>query len=297
MVIDYSQHEGSLNSLDGANSFTGLTNEQVAEFWDRGFLAGVPVLSQDDCSKLLEEIETFREGNHPGHDLLYEYHANQTGDPNKVLMHSLGHWRLTKGFHDLIYLPIITQAASRLLIKHQKTSVRFWHDQLFVKPPKTGSVVAWHQDYSYWTRTVPMQHLTVHVALDDQDEDNGCIHYVPGSHKWTRDGGRPLPVVDFDFKDPDLFKTILTDEEKRDFNPVPVRLKRGEAVFHHPLAVHGSLENKSDRWRRAAVINYMADGTKSSTSQPLLNGVPAIPEGEAVCGLLFPLVLNCSAMI
>ena len=28
------------------------------------------------------------------------------------------------------------------------------------------------------------------------------------------------------------------------FRPVPIKLKRGEAVFHHPLAVHGSLENK-----------------------------------------------------
>ena len=28
------------------------------------------------------------------------------------------------------------------------------------------------------------------------------------------------------------------------FKPMPIKLKRGEAVFHHPLAVHGSLENK-----------------------------------------------------
>ena len=37
-----------------------------------------------------------------------------------------------------------------------------------------------------------MAHLTVHIALDDQTLDNGALHWVPGSHKWTRDGG-PLP--------------------------------------------------------------------------------------------------------
>ena len=42
---------------------------------------------------------------HPRMDLLYEYHSNQSGDPNNVLVHALGHWRLTQLFHDLIFLP------------------------------------------------------------------------------------------------------------------------------------------------------------------------------------------------
>ena len=101
-----------------------------------------------------------------------------------------------------------------------------------------------------------------------------------------------MPMVDFDFKDPDLFKTILTDEERKDFCPVPIKLRRGEAVFHHPLAVHGSLENKSDRWRRAAVLNYMADGTSSDSEPPLLEGVPAVAKGEVMQGRFFPLVMD-----
>ena len=54
-------------------------------------------------------------------------------------------------------------AASQLL----GGAVRFWHDQLFCKPAKHGGVVAWHQDYSYWTRTKPMAHLTCWIGLDD----------------------------------------------------------------------------------------------------------------------------------
>lgn len=42
---------------------------------------------------------------HPGMDMMYEYHSNQSGDPNNVLIHGLGHWRLTKLFHDLVFLP------------------------------------------------------------------------------------------------------------------------------------------------------------------------------------------------
>jgi hypothetical protein len=42
---------------------------------------------------------------HPGMDMMYEYHSNQSGDPNNILIHALGHWRLTSLFHDLVFLP------------------------------------------------------------------------------------------------------------------------------------------------------------------------------------------------
>ena len=48
-------------------------------------------------------------------------------------------------------------------------------------------------------------HFKVHVALDEQTVENGCIHYIPGSHHWTRDGN-PLPVTDFNFKDMEIIK-------------------------------------------------------------------------------------------
>lgn len=45
----------------------------------------------------------------------------------------------------------------------------------------------------------------IHVALDHQTEENGCIHYIRGSHKWHRNG-KPLPVTDYNFKDMESIK-------------------------------------------------------------------------------------------
>ena len=84
------------------------------------------------------------------------------------------------GFHDILWNPRFTVPASQLL----GGGVRFWHDQLFCKPAQHGGVVAWHQDYSYWTRTQPMAHLTCWIGLDDATRDNGCLQYIPGSHRW-----------------------------------------------------------------------------------------------------------------
>ena len=72
----------------------------------------VSLLSQPDHSfppylclliQWQDENEAF-----PGMDLAYEFHSNQSNDPSNVLLHCLGHWRLTPNFHDVCFLPTIT---------------------------------------------------------------------------------------------------------------------------------------------------------------------------------------------
>ena len=96
--------------------------------------------------------------------------------------------------------------------------MRFWHDQLFCKPARHGGVVAWHQDYSYWTRTTPLAHLTCWTGLDDSTRENGCVHYVPGSHRWP-----DLPKTGLT-GEMDSIQSVLTDEQREMFKPVAVEL-------------------------------------------------------------------------
>jgi ectoine hydroxylase-related dioxygenase (phytanoyl-CoA dioxygenase family) len=199
-----------------------------------------------------------------------------------VLFHALGAWRIAPGFHDLLWNPAFTVPASQLL----DGPVRFWHDQLFCKPAKHGGVVAWHQDYSYWTRTQPMAHLTCWIGLDDATRHNGCMQYIPGSHRWQL-----LPITGL-AGDMDAIQSVLSAEQKQQFKPVAIELKKGECTFHHPLMVHGSYENSTDGPRRAAVINVIRDGVRSDSNQELLAGVPPVPQGEPMQGTFFPLLFD-----
>lgn len=52
------------------------------------------------------------EKQHPGMEMMYEYHSNQAEDPSNVLMHALGQWRLTRLFHDLVFLPQVVVSLS-----------------------------------------------------------------------------------------------------------------------------------------------------------------------------------------
>ena len=131
-----------------------------------------------------------------------------------------------------------------------------------------------------------MQHLTCWCGLDDATEENGCLQYVPSSHRW---GLLEKPSLAGAM---DGLMGMLSEEQKAQFAPVAIPLKAGYAAFHHPLLVHGSYANYSPRSRKAFVLNVFADGTISDSDEPLLNGVPVIPKGEKMGGKFFPLIFD-----
>jgi ectoine hydroxylase-related dioxygenase (phytanoyl-CoA dioxygenase family) len=260
-----------------------LSGEQLEKFEEDGYVSNIKLLEEWQIEKLNKELTEIADPAHPAHSLFYEFHSNESSDPNAVLFHALGAWRISEGFHDSLWNPAFTMAASQIF---GNRAVRFWHDQLFYKPARHGGVVAWHQDYSYWTRTVPLQHLTCWIGLDDATIENGCLYYVPKSHRW---GLLEKPDLAGDMDGLDKY---LSGEQKALFRPIPIELKKGYATFHHPLMVHGSFANKSPKPRRAFVLNVFADGTKSNSDEVLLNGVPPIRKGNKMEGQFFPLLFQ-----
>ncbi len=286
---DLSIHHHPVSSLfpcpdsDQAWDAYRLNSDQIEFFQQHGYLAGIEILNGDQISQLKDELSEFFDEQHAGQEFWHEYHSNESADPSKVLFHALGAWRLRPGFHDLLWNPAFLVPASQLL----GGAVRFWHDQLFCKPAKHGGAVAWHQDYSYWTRTKPMSHLTCWIGLDESTKENGCLLYVPGSHRWDL-----LPVTGL-AGDMDSIETVLNDQQKQQFRKrVAIELKPGECSFHHPLMVHGSAENRTNHPRRAAVLNVFRDGVKSADDRPLLAGVPPIDVDRPIAGQFFPLLFD-----
>ncbi len=261
-----------------------ISKNQIDQFNENGYLAGIKLLNDEQLNVIRKELMEVADASHPGNYLFYEYNSNESIDPQTILFHALGAWRITPGFHDVLWNPAFVMAASQLL---GNVPVRFWHDQLFYKPAKKGGVVAWHQDYSYWTRTKPIAHITCWCALDDATIENGCLQYIPGSHGW---GLLPKPVIAGELHG---IKDFLNDRQKQKFDlPQMVPVKAGEAIFHHSLALHGSGENKSAQPRRAFVINAFADGVLSDSNEPLLQGVPVVPKGSKMQGRFFPLLFD-----
>ncbi len=211
---------------------------------------------------------------------LYEVEQAYTDRPGEVVCHFLGAFRVHPVLRELVFHPKITKTCAELLGVDR---LRFWHDQVFAKPPHHPGVVPWHQDYSYRTRTTPACHVTCNLLLDDSDEESGCLQFVPGSHCWPL-----LPTIPFDAP---LGAVLAHLPEGARFEPVAAPTPAGSATFHHSHTLHGSDRNRSGRWRRALVLNYMAADTRvADGSRPLLRGVPQLAEGALVEGEDFPVV-------
>jgi len=227
-----------------------LSAEQLDFFHENGYLKGVRILSDEQIEVLRAELEQLMNVAHEGHHLFHEYHSNESTDPSRVVFHALGAWRILPGFHDLLWNPAFLVPAS------------------------------------YWTRTRPLAHLTCWIGLDDSTRENGCLNYVPGSHKWP-DLAKPVLTGEMDG-----IRENLPEELKEKFKPVAVELKKGESSFHHARTMHGSRANDTPAPRRATVINVFRDGVMSDTNEPLLAGVPVIPRGEKMGGQFFPLLFD-----
>ena len=122
-----------------------LRDEQVRFFQEHGFVEGGSVLSADQIDALRGGLEAIRTGRNPRTDELYEVDEDYRRAPEENLFHFLGAWRIDTAFHDLLWHPAITVKAAQLL---GVPRVRFWHDQVFYKPPRHPGAVTWHQDYS-----------------------------------------------------------------------------------------------------------------------------------------------------
>jgi len=135
-----------------------------------------------------------------------------------------------------------------------------------------------------------MAHLTCWIGLDDATEENGCMHYIPGSHQWGLLKKTGLAG------DMESVREVLTPEQIQDFeSKCPIVLKKGEATFHHPLMMHGSYENHSDRPRRATVINLLTDGVMSSfegEDSPGTTNFPMLPKGQKMEGDFYPVLFD-----
>ena len=240
------------------------------------------MLDDGQLTALSAESDRLCDSDHEGREFWYDYRNNASYEAGHKLTHGVGAWRVSRAFHDLVWHPAVTVPLEQLL----GGPIRLLHDQLFAKPARSGGAVAWHQDYSYWTYIQPMAHASCWIALDDATVDNGCLQYVPGSHRWGL-----LPITGLTGEGPGV-DSVLTDKQRDDFRPVHIELKAGEAAFHHPLMVHGSDANHSDLPRRGVVVNTMRDGSRAAVDLPEVDGVPSWLLGTTEESVLYPLDID-----
>ena len=134
--------------------------------------------------------------------------------------------------------------------------VQLLQDSMLYKPAHEGGSVEWHQDHTYVGYLTPPRVVSLRIALLPEDESNGCMRVVDGSHRWGPVGdGRALIEQRVDSLLPSL-----TDAQRDAVSHArSLALAAGDVSIHHCLTLHGSTPNTSARPRRTIILR-MFDG-------------------------------------
>ena len=130
-------------------------------------------------------------------------------------------------------------------------------DQLFMKPPRFGSEKPYHQDNFYFRCTPGGHVITAWIALDDVDEENGCLRYISGSHKKGIIDHVEVPGQPYNLAPP--------DDQIEWENEAAAPVRKGGVVLHHSETLHSSRRNTSDRWRRGYATHWATARVTSET--------------------------------
>jgi phytanoyl-CoA hydroxylase len=236
-----------------------LTDEQISYYRENGFIVLENFLDADELAEWRRcTDEAVAERLELGKGFSY---LNNQGDPDafyaQVFTQCLKLADTHAGMRKLMLDPRLGELAATLA---GVDGIRIWHDQALIKPP-FGNPTAWHLDVPYWSFDSPAA-LSIWVALDDATLGNGCMWYVPGSHKTAR-----FDNVGIGERQADLFKVY---PEWREIETVACPCPAGSAVFHSGLTAHGAGANMTNKPRRAMTCAYMPDGATFNGKKNIL---------------------------
>lgn len=239
---------------------TKISNEQIAFYQENGFLILENFLAPTEIDELRAAVseavaqmgkqKIAGEGNK---DLV-------EGETyyDRVFVQRVNLWKINPVIKKYFLAANLGEMLCRLT---GASGMRMWHDQTLQKQP-WANPTAWHLDNPYWSFHSP-QAISIWIALDEATLQNGCLYYLPGSHKLAR-----YDNVDIGQNMDALFRHY---PEFKNIEPVAAIMKAGDAGLHGGLTAHAAGPNMTPRWRRAMTCAYMPEGARFNGQQNILS--------------------------
>lgn len=251
-----------------------ISDEQVRFYQANGYIQFDDVLTPEELEQAREDLTFATEGRRAAID-----RGENLTRYRELFDQMVNLWTDFEGIRRLTLSRRLGEIARRLIGAER---VRLWHDHSLVKGPRTDTPSPWHQDWVYW----PMNQvgaMSCWLALDDVDENNGCLSFVPRTHSWG-----PYPPISLTNPEP-LFE-MVEEEHEQDLKPVCMKMRAGSCTFHDGLTFHYAPGNKTDAPRRAMAIIYMPDGTTYRKKNHCVTDPLGLEDGALLNGEMFPVL-------
>lgn len=244
-----------------------LTDEQWAQYEDKGYLRLGQVLSDEDLKALQSRIDDIMLGRA---DLDYSKILMQLdsldGQYANAGAQSFGHKGARLDYRKIQELeadPLFWEFMNRPIFEEicqrqygSEMPIAAFRAMFMNKPANRGTLLPWHQDR--WSDLDRDPLVTLWTALDPATEENGCVQIIESSHK-------------FGLLNPDHPSGYVTPEQAQElvekYPVVHLELEAGEAVLLHNWLLHASDKNHSEQSRRAFSVCYMDGDTVSQGGQ------------------------------
>ena len=211
-----------------------------------GYFFPYDVISEAEAAALLADLEAAE--------------AEVAGDRARLSMLRSYPAQLLPAFAALVRHPRLLDAVSQII----GPDVLVWSAGFFIKDPGSKSYVSWHQDLNYWGLDGDDE-VTAWLTLTPATVENGCMRFVPGSH-------RRKDVAHVDSFAPDNLLTRGQEiaVEVDEANAVNVLLRAGQTSFHHGHMFHASGPNTTGSRRVGIAIRFVAPSMKQTSGDRLL---------------------------
>ena len=245
-----------------------LTENQLDRFNRDGFLILKNFLEQSACEAILDvakvhlrhKIEPIETENDYG-EKSQAYRTDITDYSSMERENSLTVRRLRQVYHrDILFKNWMENEKIRPILKEilddEVVLTLAHHNSIMTKMPHHSTETAWHQDRRYWSFSDDNL-VSVWLALDEEQQENGVLEFIPGSHTMKFSEEQFGEKEYFDEKNPTNISLI----ERR----VSYDLKRGDVVLFHCKLLHRANRNRTEQPKISFVYTVKGKATKAVT--------------------------------
>jgi len=232
-----------------------VSPEERERFAHDGYVHLRSVLAEDEVRAIEADYDRFlrREIAVPGKDFC-DMSGNYSRAPEEF---SIVNVMLPRRYHPAWQGNLYELRAASIAQQLAGDDLVIDYDQLLAKRPyKDDAVFHWHQDMAYWIDTPDRRTATCWLAIDDSTIQNGCMRFVPGSHRES--ALRPHRTLSADRGDS---HTLLCDVDETADTVRHAEIRRGDITVHNERVIHGSGGNVTGGWRRAYIVAFRAHAT------------------------------------
>jgi len=155
-------------------------------------------------------------------------------------------WGRDRAFRDWASNPALVTVVQALLGEPARLTLAH-HNCVMTKHPHFGSQTGWHRDTRYWSFARP-ELVTVWLALGDEDERNGVLRVIPGSHRAHLEPAQ-LDQAEFLVEAHPASQALLA-------GTAPLALHRGDVLCFDSRLFHSAGRNASNAVKLSVAFAY-----------------------------------------